>query len=69
MIQWNVLLITFLALFIVSMLVQLGLRSLNRQHLTRYGHVVPDVFKGEIEPDTLKRIRDYTVAAKQPGLH
>lgn len=67
MIQWNVLLITFLALFIVSMLVQLGLRSLNRQHLTRYGHVVPDVFKGEIEPDTLKRIRDYTVAQSNLG--
>ena len=67
MIQWNVLLITFLALFIVSMLVRLGLRSLNRQHLTRYGHVVPDVFKGEIEPDTLKRIRDYTVAVSNLG--
>ncbi|MGO9147355.1 MAG: M48 family metallopeptidase [Desulfomonilia bacterium] len=49
------------------MLVQLGLRSLNRQHLTRYGHVVPDVFKGEIEPDTLKRIRDYTVAQSNLG--
>ena len=67
MIQWNVLLITFLALFIVSMLVRLGLRFLNRQHLTRYGHVVPDVFKGEIEPDTLKRIRDYTVAVSNLG--
>lgn len=67
MIQWNVLLIAFLALFVVSMLVQLGLRCLNRQHLTRYGHVVPDVFKGEIEPDTLKRIRDYTVAVSNLG--
>jgi len=67
MIQWNVLLITFLAIFIVSMLVRLGLRFLNRQHLTRYGHVVPDVFKGEIEPDTLKRIRDYTVAVSNLG--
>ena len=67
MIQWNVLLITFLALFVLSMLVRMGLRFLNRQHLTRYGHVVPDVFKGEIEPDTLKRIRDYTVAASNLG--
>ena len=67
MIQWNVLLITFLALFIISMLVRLGLRCLNRQHLTRYGHVVPDVFKGEIEPETLKSIRDYTVAVSNLG--
>jgi len=29
--------------------------------------VVPDVFKGEIEPDTLKRIRDYTVAVSNLG--
>ena len=67
MVQWNVLLIAFLALFVASMLVRMGLRFLNRQHLTRYGHVVPDVFKGEIEPDTLKRIRDYTVAVSNLG--
>jgi len=67
MVQWNALLIIFLILFISSLFARLTLRCLNRQHLTRYGHVVPDVFKGEIEPDTLKRIRDYTVAASNLG--
>jgi len=37
-------------------------------HLTQHGHTVPAVFQGEIEPATLGRIRDYTVARTQIGL-
>ena len=67
MIQFNALLIIFLIFFVSSLFARMALRCLNRQYLTRYGHVVPDVFKGEIEPDTLKRIRDYTVAQSNLG--
>ncbi len=67
MISWNTFLISFLALFAISLLVRFVLQWLNRKHLREYGHVVPRVFKDEIEPATLTRMRDYTVAMSNLG--
>jgi STE24 endopeptidase len=67
MIHWNTFLISFLTLFAISLLMRFGLQWLNRKHLKEYGHVVPGVFKDEIDPATLTRMRDYTVAMSNLG--
>ena len=67
MIHWNTFLISFLTLFAISLLVRFVLQWLNRKHLKEYGHVVPRVFKDEIDPATLTRMRDYTVAMSNLG--
>jgi STE24 endopeptidase len=67
MIHWTVFLIIFLAIFALSLLIRFGLQWLNRRHLKEYGHVVPKVFKEEIDPATLTRMRDYTVAMSNLG--
>jgi STE24 endopeptidase len=67
MIHWNTLLIIFLTLLVLSLLIRFGLQWLNRKHLKEYGHMVPGVFKGEIDPATLTRMRDYTVAMSNLG--
>ncbi len=67
MIHWNTFLISFLTLFAISLVVRFGLKRLNRKHLREYGHVVPRVFKDEIDPATLTRMRDYTVAMSNLG--
>jgi STE24 endopeptidase len=67
MIQWNTLLIVFLALFVLSLLMRFGLQWLNRKHLKKYGHVVPGVFKDEIDQTTLTRMSNYTVAMSNLG--
>jgi STE24 endopeptidase len=67
MIHWNTLLIIFLTLFVLSLLMRFGLQWLNRKHLKEFGHVVPRVFKDEIDPATLTRMRDYTVAMSNLG--
>ena len=67
MIHWNIFLISFLTLFAISLLMRFGLKWLNRKHLKEYGHVVPRVFKDEIDPATLTRMRDYTLAMSNLG--
>jgi len=57
----------YLALFGLSVAVRFILDRLNVRHLEAHGHEVPSVFSGEIEPATLKRIRDYTVARTRLG--
>lgn len=58
----------YLALFGLSVAMRFALDRLNMAHLRTRGHEVPTVLKGEIEPETLSRIRDYTVARTQIGL-
>ncbi len=67
MIQWNLFLIAFLCLFAVSLLARLIMQGLNRKHLRAHGHVVPEVFKDEIDQATLTRMRDYTVSMSNLG--
>lgn len=65
--HWNALLVTFIVLFTVSLASRLGLKWLNIRHLRAHGHVVPEVFRDRIEPETLSRMRDYTVATGTLG--
>lgn len=62
------LLLPYLVLFASSVGVRFVLDRLNMGHLRKHGHTVPAVFQGEIEPATLERIRDYTVARTRIGL-
>lgn len=67
MLHWNALLVTFIAVFAVSLALRLALRWLNVRHLKDHGHKVPLVFKDQIDPETLTRMRDYTVATSSLG--
>ncbi|HPI94213.1 MAG TPA: M48 family metallopeptidase [Deltaproteobacteria bacterium] len=67
MLHWNPLLIAFLAVFALSLASRLGLRWLNVRNLRVHGHKVPEVFKDQIEPETLSRMRDYTVSSSNVG--
>jgi len=60
MVQWNVLLVVFLVLFIVGSAFRRFLTYINVRHLRRHSHDVPDVFQGEIDEATLSRMSDYT---------
>ncbi|HWR68807.1 MAG TPA: M48 family peptidase, partial [Desulfomonilia bacterium] len=65
--HWNGLLAAFLAVFAITLAIRLGLRWLNVRHLKAHGHVVPEVFRDQIEPETLARMRDYTAASSSLG--
>ncbi|HNQ86242.1 MAG TPA: M48 family metallopeptidase [Deltaproteobacteria bacterium] len=67
MLRWNALLAAFVAIFALSLAFRLGLRWLNVRHLKARGHLVPEVFRDQIEPETLSRMRDYTVATSSLG--
>jgi len=67
MIQSNILLWTFLVLFIFSSLFQWILSRLNVGHLRRFGHTVPEEFEGELEGDTLSKMTAYTVDSSRFG--
>ncbi len=61
MIQWNIVFITFLMLFLASAAVRWCLARLNIEHLKKHGHTVPDEFRGEVDAETLSRMTQYTV--------
>jgi len=63
----NTPLTAFIVAYVLSLLARLGLRRLNITHLQRHGHVVPEVFRGRIQPEKLSRMRDYTVATTSLG--
>ena len=43
------------------------LQFLNLRHLKKYGHIVPEEFKGYIDAELLKKTRDYTVEHSRFG--
>jgi len=65
MIQFNALSAAFIALFAAAALTRYALTRLNITHLRRYGHVVPEAFRDEIDAATLARMRDYTVESSR----
>src|SRR5271157_950215 len=67
MVQWNMLLIAFLAAFAASSVFRLLLAYMNVSHLRRHGHDVPEVFQGEIDEARLARMTAYTVASSRFG--
>jgi STE24 endopeptidase len=67
MVQWNVLLIAFLAAFAASSVFRSLLTYMNVSHLRRHGHDVPEVFQGEIDEATLARMTAYTAESARFG--
>jgi STE24 endopeptidase len=61
MIQLNFLLFAFLAVFLLRSGTQLLLEGLNLSYLRRHGNVVPEVFRGFVEPEKLGKISAYTM--------
>ncbi len=67
MIQFNLLLLVFLIAFVTSSVTRWMLTRVNIRHLSASGHLVPEVFQGEIDAETLSRITDYTVDSSRFG--
>ena len=67
MVQWNVLLIAFLAAFAASSVFRLLLAYMNIDHLRRHAHDVPELFQGEIDEATLARMTAYTAESSRFG--
>jgi STE24 endopeptidase len=61
MIQLNVLLLVFLALFLLRSATQYYLHRLNLAHLRECGTTVPAVFEDTVDQETLKKISAYTI--------
>ena len=61
MIQFNVLLLVFLVLFLLRSATQYYLHRLNLAHLRQYGTTVPAVFEDTVDQETLKKISAYTI--------
>jgi len=61
MIQFNLLLIAFLAIFGISSIFRWGLKHINISHLRKVSRHVPEFFKEEIDGKTLSKMTDYTV--------
>ena len=55
-------------LYFAVLAVSLGLHVLNNRHLKRYGHQVPTGFEAVIDPETLAKSSDYTLAKGRFGL-
>lgn len=67
MVELNALLGVFLFLFAAGALTRWVLTRMNVRHLRRFGHRVPEVFRGEIDDATLSRMTDYTVESSRLG--
>ena len=65
MFQYNYLLITCLLFLILTSFCRWYLTRLNITHLRRFGHNVPEVFKGEIDEETMSRITEYTAGSSR----
>jgi STE24 endopeptidase len=61
MIQFNVLLLVFLVLFLLRSATQYYLHRLNLTHLRQYGTTVPAVFQDTVDQETLRKISAYTI--------
>jgi STE24 endopeptidase len=60
--------IAILAIYLFFQGIRYLLRFLNLRHLGRHGGVVPPGFEGEVDPRTLRRTADYTMAQSRAGL-
>jgi len=68
MIQFNSLLIVFLAVFAFRFLFQLTLNRLNISHLRNRGNEVPAVLQGWVDGEKLSRISAYTADSNNFGI-
>jgi STE24 endopeptidase len=68
MIQFNALLIVFLAAFVFRSLFQLALNLINISHLRRHGGDVPLVFQGRVDGERFSKIATYTLDSTRFGI-
>ncbi len=68
MVQFNSLLIAFLAVFAFRSMVQVTLNRLNIAHLRKRGSEVPPAFQGSVDGEKLARISAYTADSNNFGL-
>jgi STE24 endopeptidase len=65
MIQWNFLLLGFLALFFLRTGAQVFLHRLNLSFLRQRGDRIPEVFQGVLDQEKFKKISAYTVESSE----
>ncbi|HDP26404.1 MAG TPA: M48 family peptidase [Deltaproteobacteria bacterium] len=63
----SLLLLVFLALYALHVFTRVFLQILNRSSLKLHGHEIPGVFSGVVDVETLKKMRDYTLADTSVG--
>jgi len=68
MIQFNALLIAFLAAFVFQSLFQLALNVINITHLRRHGKYVPRVFQDTVDKEKFSKIISYTADSTKFGI-
>jgi STE24 endopeptidase len=68
MIQFNALLIAFLAVFVFQSLFQLALNLINITHLRRHENRVPRVFQGTVNKEKFSTIIAYTADSTRFGI-
>jgi STE24 endopeptidase len=68
MVQFNTLLIAFLAVFIFRSLFQLALNLINISYLRRHRNDVPRVFQGKVDREKFSRIAAYTADSTRFGI-
>jgi len=68
MIQFNALLIAFLAVFVFQSLFQLALNVINITHLRRHGKHVPRVFQDTVDKEKFSKIISYTADSTRFGI-
>jgi len=66
-VQFNLFLWGFLFLFAAGAVTRWVLTRINISHLRRFGHRVPEVFRGEIDGETLSRMTNYTAESSRLG--
>ena len=68
MIQFNILLIAFLAVFVFRSMFQLFLNLINISHLRQHGNNVPRVFQGMVDRKKFTKISAYTADSTRFGI-
>ena len=68
MIQWNFLLLGFLALFFLRSGVQVFLHRLNISFLRQRGDRIPEVFQEVVDQEKFKKISAYTIESSEFNL-
>jgi len=67
MIDFSLLLVAFLLIYVITVLAGWTLTQLNVGHLRQHGDQVPDVFAGEIDGETLSKMSAYTAESSRFG--
>lgn len=67
MVQGNLLLFAYLALFLASACVRTALVALHVRHIRRHEREVPPPFAGRLDEATIQRMADYTIASSRVG--